>query len=186
MRKKSHMEGWGSTLLGGVSLLLLIKLVSDFNGVRAGGVRPTPVYPAPASKGRPVGGGEDLSRYDPVLKLDLLQELDDRPLPEMPRNPFEFEAPPLSDAQKKAMEAAKNAPVTPQPPQPPQITLKILGYAEKAGGALEAYLADDTDVYVVHEGDSVANRYRILKISANSVTFEDEPSHQSVDVPIPQ
>jgi hypothetical protein len=186
MKIKAHIERWGSGVLGGVSLLLLIKLVSDFNGVRAGGGRPTPLYPSAAPKARVVRSGEDLTRYDPVLRLDLLQELDDRPLPELPRNPFEFEAPPISKDQQAAAAAAAANASAPPPPPPIQINLKILGYAEKAGGVLEAYLSDDTDVYVVHEGESVANRYRILKISPTSVTFEDEPSHQSVDMPMPQ
>lgn len=189
MKIKGHIEKWASGILGAVSLLLVVNLVLQFNGVRAGGARPSPAYPAVISKERPAKGSkgsDDLSRYDTIVRLDLLQELDGRPLPEFPRNPFEFEAPPISKEQEMARAAAVAAAAGPKLPPPPEVNLKALGYAEKAGGVREAYVADDTDVYVVHEGDSVSNRYRILKITPSSITVEDEPSHQSVELSIPQ
>jgi hypothetical protein len=191
MKITGHIEKWASGILGAVSLLLLVNLVLQFNGVRAGGARPSPAYPGGSSKERPAKGSkgsDDLSRYDTIVRLDLLQELDGRPLPELPRNPFEFEAPQISKEQQMAQAAAAAAATTAPPPPPPvpEVNLKALGYAEKAGGVREAYVVDDTDVYIVHEGDSVANRYRILKITPASITVEDEPSHQSVELPIPQ
>lgn len=189
MKLKGHLEKWASGILGAVSLLLVVNLALQFNWVRAGGARPSPAYPRVAANARAANssmGGDDLSRYESMVELDLLKELDARPLPELTRNPFEFEAPPLTKAQQDAQAAAAAAAALPQPPPPLVITLKALGYAEKTGGVREAYVADDTDVYIIHEGDSVANRYRILKISPNSITVEDEPSHQSAEIAIPQ
>jgi ribosomal protein L24 len=61
-----------------------------------------------------------------------------------------------------------------------------MGYSEKAGGVHEVYVSDEDQVYVVHEGDTVAGKYKILKITPKTVTVEDVSSHQTADLPIPQ
>jgi len=187
MKLTGHVEKWASGVLGAVSLVLLVNLVLQFSGVRAGSSHPAPSSTSATPQDRfhevSARGSEEVSRYDPVVRLDLLKQFQSRRLPELARNPFEFEAlpaPPPPQAQSPAAQAPA------QPPPPPPVTLKPMGYAEKADGAGEAYVSDEEQVYVVHEGDSVAGKYKILKITPTSVTVEDVLSHRTVELPIPQ
>ncbi len=54
------------------------------------------------------------------------------------------------------------------------------------GGVKEAFATLEDQVFVVHEGDVIASKYKILKITPLVVTVEDASSHQIVDLPIPQ
>jgi hypothetical protein len=97
MKATGHFEKWGAGVLGAVSFALLVNLVLHINRGHAGDTRPRATTPprakattlpgpkAPAGKQRV---SDELSRYNPVVKLDLLKELEDRPLPELDRNPF--------------------------------------------------------------------------------------------------
>jgi len=116
-----------------------------------------------------------------VLEQDLLKEFEDRPLPELRRNPFEFMAGP---APVSPVQAAVQAAAAPQPPPPPPVTLKLMGYSEGKGGVKEAMVSDEDQVYVVHEGDSVGTRYKIIKITPTVVTVQDATLHQTIDLPV--
>jgi hypothetical protein len=63
------------------------------------------------------------------------------------------------------------------PPAP--TTFKPIGYVEKAGGQLEAIILQENEVQVVHMGDLIAGRYRVTKISPDSVEATDETLVQS-------
>ena len=127
MKATGHIEKWGAGVLGAVSFALLVNLVLQINRGRAGDTRPRATTPprakattlpgakAPAGKQRV---SDELSRYDPVVKLDLLKELEDRPLPELDRNPFEFVAAPANAAPAQTAAAAPAAAAQPPPPPP--------------------------------------------------------------------
>jgi hypothetical protein len=192
MKATGHIEKWGAGVLGAVSFALLVNLVVQINRGHAGNTRPRatapprvkattlPVAKAPAGKQRV---SDELSRYDPVVKLDLLKELEDRPLPELDRNPFEFVAAPANAARGQTAAAAPTAAA--QPPPPPPVTLKPMGYSEGKGGVKEAMVSDEDQVFVVHEGDSIGTRYKVIKITATVITVEDATIHQTVDLPVP-
>ena len=126
MKATGHIQKWGAGVLGAVSFALLVNLVLQINRGRAGDTRPRATTPprakattlpgakAPAGKQRV---SDELSRYDSVVKLDLLKELEDRPLPELDRNPFEFVAAPANAA---PAQTAAAAPAAAQPPPPPR------------------------------------------------------------------
>jgi hypothetical protein len=185
MKLPSGIEKWATAVLGVVSVLLLAHLVSQFRGARA---RASQTVPAPAkAAGAHTGQGstrssDDLARYDPVVHLEALKELDARPLPDTERSPFDFVEPPPPEMtpQQLAAQAA------PPPPPPPPVLLKPMGYNEMPGGVKEAFASLEDQVLVVHEGEVVASRYKILKITPSVVTVEDAISHQVVDLPIPQ
>jgi hypothetical protein len=86
------------------------------------------------------------------------------PIPE----PLPFRTPQVTEAE------ATPAPVPPPPPPPPKLPLKFFGYGtvEDASGR-RAFLSDAETVYVVAEGDTVLNRYRILRISRANLEFEE-------------
>jgi len=199
MKAIGHMERWGTGVLGVVSLALLVHLVLQISRGHAGDARPRVTAPrgakvtttARAKPTAPPGAKstaakpsvpDELSRYNSEVELGLLKQLDDRPIPELKRNPFEFVGAPIQAA-APAMPA--QAP-TAQPPPPPPITLKPMGYSEGKGGVREAMVSDEDQVFVVHEGDSVGTRYKVVKITPTAITVEDATIHQTVDLPIPQ
>jgi hypothetical protein len=191
MKVNGHIEKWGAGVLGAVSFALLVHLVVQINRGRSEDRRPRATTPARA-KATTLPGPEapagkqsvpdELSRYDPVVKLDLLKKLEDRPLPELDRNPFEFVAAPAKAAPAQIAAAAPAA----QPPPPPPVTLKPMGYSEGKGEVKEAMVSDEDQVFVVHEGDSIGTRYKVIKITPTVITVEDATIHQTVDLPVPQ
>lgn len=203
MKITGHMEQWGAGVLGVVALALLVHLVLEIGWGRAGEphsratasarAKATTLPSAKSTAGKP-SASDELSRYNSALKLDLLKRLKDRPLPKLNRDPFEFVAAPAKAAPPGI---AAPAPVAAQPPPPPPINLKPMGYSEGKGGVKEAMVdlcgtpncdpsSLDDQVFVVHEGDSVGTRYKVVKITPTAITVEDATIHQTVDLPIPQ
>jgi hypothetical protein len=195
MKLKVYIEKWAGGILGIVSAILLLNLVLQFSGVRAAARRllPSAALPAPAEKGKATPADDNLAQFDPAMRLDDLKRLDARPLPELSRNPFEFVLPPAPPTVPASPTAAAPA----APPAPPPISLHPMGYSEDLNGQKMAYVCDQSapgpqgcaatdQVYIVHEGDTAANRYKILKITATAVTVEDETTHQTAELPIPQ
>jgi hypothetical protein len=188
MKRTGQFQKWGAGVLGAVSLVLIVKLVQQFNrgpaGVMRTGARTLPAK-ASAFPGTKAAVGkqrksDELSRYDSLVKVDLLKKLEDRPLPELHRNPFEFVAVRAPVAPVQTMAAAP-----PPTPPPPPVTLKPMGYSEGNGGVKEAMVSDEDQVFVVHEGDSVGTRYKVIKITPTVITVEDATLHQTVDLPVP-
>ena len=196
----SKREKWIAAGLGVACVALLANLAVRSNFVRAGAPHPgappstARTVSAPAPHKDPSSAADELARYDPEVRLDLLSDLDSRPLPDIDRNPFQFG---LTEADKQRQEAdqtVKNTPpLPPPPPPPPPITVKAMGYAEGVGGR-KAFLIDDPqtpehqDTYGVKEGETFANKYKVLKITPTAVTIEvqDETPHRSVDLEFPQ
>jgi hypothetical protein len=78
-------------------------------------------------------------------------------------------------------------PILPPPPPPP-IPLKYLGFSNRAGEAKKAFLQDGENTFVQVEGDVVERRYKIVKITNNSVLVEDVLNNhqQSLNLPAAQ
>ena len=190
MRMSSRAEKWAAGVLGLVSLLLLTNLFLP-NGPRVGASRPaSPPAAAPPSGGSKAPAAKkgfgDLVRYDPTVHLDALNEIRERPLPVLDRNPFEFppERPP--DRQIAGGPMATIGPGAPVAPPVPRVPLKALGFTEKAGGLREAIVTDDDQIFIVHEGETFARRFRVLRISPTAVELEDDTTRQSIRLPISQ
>jgi hypothetical protein len=62
---------------------------------------------------------------------------------------------------------------------PVPVVIKTIGYAEKAGGQLEAIILQEDEVQVVHIGDRIEGRYRVTKVSPDSVEIIEETLVQS-------
>jgi hypothetical protein len=190
MKLTGYREKWGAGILGLVLVALLVNLIVQLKRPRPGSVRgqakvftgvklaTPPADKATAGRNKEL---DELSRYDPALALDLLKELDARPLPDLKRNPFEFVMPPAKAAPLRAAAAS-----APQPPPPPPVTLKPLGYSEGGGGVKEAMVSNEDQILIVRPGDSVGTRYKIIKITSKAITVEDAIVHQTIDLPIPQ
>ncbi len=74
----------------------------------------------------------------------------------------------------------------PPPPPPPPIELKFYGFATPAGGTKRIFLAHNEDVFIAKEGDIVDRRYKVMKISANSVDILDVLSNNRQSIPLTQ
>jgi hypothetical protein len=123
----------------------------------------------------------DLAQYDPDVHFDALKALDSRPLPDEDRNPFEF----VGGAAPEVPHAA--APPTAAPPAPPAPPpLKAMGYNELPGGKKEAMVTYNDDLVVVHEGDLIGSKFKVVKIDPMMVVVEDGETHQNLELPFPQ
>jgi len=54
-----------------------------------------------------------------------------------------------------------------------------IGYVEKAGGEKEAIVAFQDQVFLVHEGELFAGKYRVLRVSAVAAEIVEEPTEAS-------
>jgi len=203
MNLSGQMEKWGVGILGVVSLLLTVNLVVKYNHMRARvrhpavKARPHSTVGAPAGVTAPVmkpvkpGAPDDLSIYNSVVELDLLKKYEERPLPELHRDPFTFVA-----VAPPARVQAPSVAATSAPPPPPPLNMKVMGYTEGKGAPDEAMVelcaascetsSPDDQVLVVHAGEAVGSRYKVIKINPTAVTVEDAAIHQTVDLPVPQ
>ena len=204
MKLSGQMEKWGIAILGVVSLLLIVNLVIQYNHMQA-------VVKLPVAKARPparvgVRAGtkvpvvkqavrprapDDLAVYNSIVETDLLKKYEDRPLPELHRDPFAF----VAVAAPVRVQAPGVVAAPPAPPPPP-LNLKVMGYTEGKGKPDEAMVelcsascetsSPDDQVLVVHAGEAVGTRYKVVKINPTVVTVEDDAIHQTVDLPVPQ
>ena len=189
MKLPAGIQKWGAAVLGLVSLLLVINLVAQYREMEPGHFH-AHLVKASGSPTRVVKdtshAADDLAKYDPDIHFATLKALDSRPLPDEERNPFEFVGgPPLLIAQAAAAPGApKAAPATPPPPPPPP--LKAAGYNELPGGQKEAMVTYNDDLVVVHEGDLIGTKFKVVKITPTMVVVEDGDTHQNLELPFPQ
>ena len=66
----------------------------------------------------------------------------------------------------------------PPPPPAPVITLRYMGYLSESGGAV-AFLTDGKEVFMGRVNDVIANQYRVLKITEESVELSVLDTNQS-------
>ena len=142
--------------------------------------------------------GVDVSRIDPALKLNLLAELQNLPLEGGERSLFEFGAPPKPATPTPTV--AKVVPVTPPPatsaipatpPKPviPPIPLKFYGYVSDSrfvapGAPKRAFFLDGEDIVVAGENDVIHNRFKVIRIGANSAVVEDTTNKNQQTLPL--
>ncbi|MGE5325967.1 MAG: hypothetical protein ACM3NO_02915 [Deltaproteobacteria bacterium] len=173
-------EKWGIRVLGIVCLALVASLgwrifassSSKVDAAQSGAAQRGTASPAKH---------DDLQRYNPQLNLALLKQIESQPLPKTARNPFEYPPPPAPPVQPSQV-----APAPPPPPPPPPPPIKAIGYSVKAGNIPEAVVMDEQDIFVVHVGETFANRYHVLAISPDRVDIQDATTQQTVHLPIAQ
>jgi hypothetical protein len=66
----------------------------------------------------------------------------------------------------------------PPPPPPPVVTLRYIGYMSESTGAV-AFVTDGKEVFMARENDVVANQYRVLKITEESIELGFLNNNQS-------
>ncbi len=184
MTAKPQLEKWAAGFLAVVCALLILNLVLR-GGARKASSRPAAAAASSGGTQARAGVGrsvDELARYDPRVHLNQLKELEDQPLPKLARNPFDYDL--RATPRQQPVAASAPVPAAPAPPPPPP--LKVVGYTELGGGALEAVVTDANEMYVVHDGETFAQRYRVLKISPTQVEVIDDTTRQNIRLPVPQ
>ncbi|HUZ47347.1 MAG TPA: AMIN domain-containing protein [Terriglobia bacterium] len=122
----------------------------------------------------------DVHAQQPGIRI----ELKPRPAPgALIRNPFEFrhsspnvrvsapqDTPPMPAAQALAAPPAGSTSL---------LSLRALGYVQKAGIGPEAIMGDNLGVYVVPPGETFENRFRLLQITSTAVQVQDVTTNQT-------
>jgi Tfp pilus assembly protein PilP len=150
------------------------------------------------SKGTAATQTSVASQHDPVLDADQLGTVKPE-FHEEKRNIFSFfqekqkvqaasmeqtqmTPPPAvcGNASCEAGEDPTNCPTDCQPPPPPApvITLRYIGYMSEPGGSV-AFLTDGKEVFMARVNDVVANQYRVLKITDESIELGFLNNNQS-------
>lgn len=113
---------------------------------------------------------------DPTLRLDLLAMSEKTQYEGTGRNIFVSQAENVVISHPIAS-GATDAPQigyqTPPPPQAPPIPLKFYGFASRPGEPKRIFLKLGEDVFVAGEGEIVDRRYKVIRISPNSVEIQD-------------
>jgi hypothetical protein len=192
MNRRKQLEKWGGVALAVLCAFLVFRLVKEIMGnpvanaaAETTASSPAPQQSQPAATAKKKGAGSAVSGSS--MHFQQLDEYVPKPLPDLSRDPFDFGAPPLTPAQK-AMQAAGRiggAMTANSGPPPMQISLRAIGYSERPYGP-EAYLADAQDVFIVHNGDLVSRRYKVVRITSNIVEVQDGTTGEKAQLPIPQ
>jgi len=182
MTRNTTAEKWASIVLGVVCLGLALNLMFR-GGVGSGKEKPAQaparIADKPQPEPRPVAVKDDLSRYDPEVKLDLLSELQEKSLPSIERNPFEFPKPkPIPPA------IGPQLPRPVAPPSPESLAIKLVGYSQKENGIREGIISGEDGIFIVHEGETFDKRYKVNKLTATMVEIYDDTTRQTVEMPM--
>ena len=114
---------------------------------------------------------------DPTLRLDLLAMSEKTQYEGTGRNIFVSQSEAVV-IPRPVTPGASDAPQgsiyqTPSPPQAPPIPLKFYGFASRPGEPKRIFLKLGEDVFVAGEGEIVDRRYKVIRISPNSVEIQD-------------
>jgi hypothetical protein len=124
---------------------------------------------------------------DPSLRFDVLKSSEETKYEGTGRNIFRvFVEPPPRPVQPVTTSSQPAPEQAYVPPPPPPIELKFYGFATPAGGAKRVFLAHAEDVFIAKEGDIVNRRYKVMKISPNSVDILDVLSNNRQTIPLTQ
>jgi hypothetical protein len=144
-------------------------------GSSAQAAAPVPATKTPARPGR--GKKVRVENLDPTLKLDLLASSEETLYEGSGRNIFVSQPDVVIPTPLASGSPDANKPEEtwhpPAPPVSPPIPLKFFGFASRPGEAKKVFLSLNDDVFVAGEGEIVNRRYKVVRISANSVEIQD-------------
>jgi len=183
-----------------LGVVALAVVVSRFTGLFGGGfssaATPTvsiarPVVPRTPGRNAPRARNaatqqNEASSLDPTLRLNLLRNSEDTKYEGTGRNIFRVFVQPPPRPVVPVVTTSQQPAGPSQPPPPPPINLKFYGFATPAGGTKRIFLAKDEDVFIAKEGDIVDRRYKVVRISPNSVEILDVLSNNRQSIPLTQ
>ncbi|HEV2400936.1 MAG TPA: hypothetical protein VGS27_28640 [Candidatus Sulfotelmatobacter sp.] len=185
--KKKTM--WAA-ILGVVALLVFAyELIPLFTGSStpnssAQAAAPSLIHtPPPRPAGRAavkLGKKAQVESLDPTLRLDLLANSEKTQYEGNGRNIFvsqaedvKIETPKGTGATDRTTNTTQDAYRLPTVPPAPPIPLKFYGFASSPGEPKRVFLKMGEDVFVAGEGEIVNRRYKVMRISNNSVEIQD-------------
>lgn len=115
---------------------------------------------------------------DPTLHLDQLAAAEQIKYEGSGRNIFvaqaEVEIPkPLAPGHTDPQQQEHHTYVPPVQASAPPIPLKFFGFASQPGEPKKIFLSKGDDVFIAGEGEIIDRRYKVVKISTNSVEIQD-------------
>ena len=182
--KKKTM--WAA-ILGGLAILLVgyqflpMLTESSTPGSSAQAASPlAPIAPRASTRAGKPGKKERADSLDPTLKLELLAASEQTQYEGNGRNIFVSRAEDVVTIPKPIAPGSPDAPgavpphyVLPVPVPPTPIPLKFFGFASRPGEPKRIFLMLNEDVWVAGEGEIVNRRYKVVRISPNSVEMQD-------------
>jgi len=178
-------------VLGVGAIVSVIYMFSSLGGAAT----PTRAATAPAPRGNAAGPARPGTRgpsigitansLDPELRLKLLESSEGMKYEGTGRNIFvpAMEVPQTPVA--PGLITKKNEPPPPPgPPPKPPINLKFFGFASHAGEPTRIFLAQGDTVFIAYEGQIVDRRYKVLRITPNSVEIEDVLNNNRQTIPL--
>ena len=139
----------------------------------------------------------DPMKVDPTLHLEILARLQNAAAEGTGRNVFQFGAPPPPPPPASASRMVVAEPVViprvtpvaasmaPSVPPPPPIPLKFYAMSTvRATGKKSAIFKQGDNILIAREGDTMMNRYRVVRIGVNSVTVEDTQQKREQTLPL--
>lgn len=168
-------------VLGPLAILVFAyEVIPEFTGSSsepASSAQAAAPVPAPRVTSRPTGKGKKVytENLDPTLKLDLLASSEKTIYQGNGRNIFVPHAEDVIPQPKGTGVTDKPVDVYHPPIPPPQqpIPLKFFGFASKPGEPKKIFLQQNEDIFVAGEGEIVNRRYKVVRISPNSVEIQD-------------
>lgn len=170
-----------AAVLGGLALLLVayefipMLMESSTPGSSAQAAAPLAPRVSARNSAKP-GKKQRVESLDPTLKLDLLKASEQTEYEGNGRNIFVSQAEPVEIPKVVAPVSPDQTDAgykPPTPPPPPPIPLKFFGFASKPGEAKKIFLSQGEDVWVAGEGEIVNRRYKVNRITNNSVEMQD-------------
>jgi hypothetical protein len=156
----------------------IIPMFSGSSATSLANSTPVPLVAAPAAQHRGAGPSKPSrspENLDPTLQLQLLASSEQIKYAGSGRNIFVSQPDPVIPQPGAPGHTDTIAPVyvPPQPPAPPPIPLKFFGFANQPGEPRKVFLSKDGDVFIAGEGDIVDRRYKVVRITPNSVEIQD-------------
>jgi hypothetical protein len=172
---------WAAALAVVALLAVAYEFIPFFTGASepassAQAAAPTATREKPRTGRRP-GKKLRVENLDPTLKLDLLATSEKTQYEGSGRNIFVSQAEPvviphpITTGTTEAAGGDQYRP--PTPAQAPPIPLKFYGFASRTGESKKIFLKLGEDVFVAGEGEIVDRRYKVIRISPNSVEIQD-------------
>ena len=120
-----------------------------------------------------------VENLDPTLRLDLLAMSEKTQYQGNVRNIFVSQAEdvkipkPMAKGNTDGQQGAQDTYHLPPNPAQTPIPLKFYGFASSPGEPKRVFLKMGEDVFVAGEGEIVNRRYKVVRISNNSVEIQD-------------
>lgn len=115
---------------------------------------------------------EPLPVENPALRIDMLERIRKLEYSGTPRNIFVLTSPPPPSPPK--VDTGPSAPPPPVGPPPLEVPLKFFGFVAGAQGAQRrGFFTNGEDVYIVAEGETLLNRFRLLRVGNLTAEVEE-------------